>query len=181
MDKILIASGLKGRHYSGRFLCMLRNYLVIAWRNLRKNRTHSFINISGLAIGMTVALLIGLWIWDELSFNTYDPHYKRVAQVIQRQTISGATGAQRPLPAPLGDELRNVYGDNFKRVVMESWSWSHILSTGDKNLLKGGIYMEEEGPELFGLTMLVGSKDALKDPAAILLSRSSTMLPVPSR
>jgi len=151
---------------------MLKNYLVIAWRNLLKNRTHSFINISGLAIGMMVALLIGLWIWDELSFNTYDVHYKRVAQVMQNSTSSGVTRTQRIFPAPLGDELRNVYGDNFKRVVMESWSWSHILSTGDKNLLQGGVYMEEEGPELFGLTMVAGSKDALKDPAAILLSRS---------
>jgi putative ABC transport system permease protein len=170
--KILIVRGLKQRHHSGRFFCMFRNHLVIAWRNLRKNRTHSFINISGLAIGMTVALLIGLWIWDELSFNTYDPHYKRVAQVMQSQTISGATSTQRPLPAPLGDELRNIYGDNFKRVAMESWSWSHILSTGDKNLLKGGIYMEQEGPELFGLSMVSGSKQALSDPSALLLSES---------
>ena len=83
---------------------MLKNYLTIAWRNLRKNRMHSLINISGLAIGMAVALLIGLWIWDELSFNTYDPHYNRVAQVMQNQTISGNTSPQRPLPAPLGDE-----------------------------------------------------------------------------
>ena len=151
---------------------MLKNYLIIAWRNLRKNRMHSLINISGLAIGMTVALLIGLWIWDELSFNTYDPHYNRVAQVMQSQTISGNTSTQRPLPAPLGDELRNVYGNNFKRVVMESWSWSHILSTGDKNLLQGGVYMEEEGPELFGLTMVAGSREALADPSSLLLSRS---------
>jgi ABC-type antimicrobial peptide transport system permease subunit len=160
------------RHHSGGFFSMLKNYLIIAWRNLRKNRMHSLINISGLAIGMTVALLIGLWIWDELSFNAYDPHYKRVAQVMQSQTISGNTSTQRPLPAPLGDELRNVYGNNFKRVVMESWSWSHILSTGDKNLLQGGVYMEEEGPELFGLTMVAGSKEALADPSSLLLSRS---------
>jgi ABC-type antimicrobial peptide transport system permease subunit len=151
---------------------MFKNYLIIAWRNLSKNRTHSLINISGLAIGMTVALLIGLWIRDELSFDTYDQHYKRVAQVIQRQTVSGSTGTQRALPAPLGDELRKVYGDNFKRVAMESWSWSHILSTGDKNLLQGGVYFEEQGPELFGLTMVAGSKEALSDPSSLLLSKS---------
>jgi putative ABC transport system permease protein len=151
---------------------MLKNYLIIAWRNLRKNRMHSLINISGLAIGMTITLLIGLWIWDELSFNTYDPHYKRVAQVMQHEVVSGMVITQKPGPVPLGEELRKVYGDNFKRVVLESWSWEHILSTGDKHLLQGGVYMEEEGPELFGLTMLAGSKDALKDPAALLLSRS---------
>jgi tetrahydromethanopterin S-methyltransferase subunit F len=45
------------------------NYLLIAWRNLRRHKGHSVINIAGLAIGMTVAMLIGLWMWDELTFN----------------------------------------------------------------------------------------------------------------
>ena len=139
---------------------MLKNYLTIAWRNLRKNRMHSLINISGLAIGMTVALLIGLWIWDELSFNSYDPHYKRVAagdaepddkrEHDHAKYFDGAAGGTS-YGTCLWQQLQ-------KRVVMESWSWSHILSTGDKNLLQGGIYMEEEGPELFGLTMVAGSK-----------------------
>ena len=48
---------------------MLKNYFKIAWRNLVKNRMHSFINIAGLSVGMAVAILIGLWIWDEVSYN----------------------------------------------------------------------------------------------------------------
>ncbi len=43
---------------------MIRNYLKVAWRNLFRNKASSFINISGLAIGMAVAMLIGLWIFD---------------------------------------------------------------------------------------------------------------------
>ena len=42
---------------------MIKNYLKIAWRNLIKNKVSSFINIGGLAVGMAVAMLIGLWIW----------------------------------------------------------------------------------------------------------------------
>jgi len=48
---------------------MFRNYLKIAFRNLTKNKTSSVINIGGLTIGIAVALLIGLWVYDELSFN----------------------------------------------------------------------------------------------------------------
>jgi hypothetical protein len=48
---------------------MFRNYCKIAVRNLLKYKTFSVINISGLALGMAVALLIGLWIWDELSYD----------------------------------------------------------------------------------------------------------------
>jgi hypothetical protein len=48
---------------------MIRNYLKIAWRNLIKNKAHTFINVAGLSVGMAVAMLIGLWIWDELSYD----------------------------------------------------------------------------------------------------------------
>jgi len=50
---------------------MIRNYLKVAWRNLIKNKMYSFINIGGLAVGMAVAMMIGLWVNDELSFDTY--------------------------------------------------------------------------------------------------------------
>ena len=50
---------------------MIKNYLKIAFRNLSKNKIYSFINIAGLAVGIAVAMLIGLWVWDELSFNKY--------------------------------------------------------------------------------------------------------------
>ena len=58
---------------------MIKNYFKIAWRNLIKNKASSFINIGGLAVGMAVAMLIGLWIWDELSFDKYHQNYDRVA------------------------------------------------------------------------------------------------------
>jgi putative ABC transport system permease protein len=43
---------------------MIKNYFKIAWRNLVKNKVYTFINIGGLAVGMAVALLIGLWVYD---------------------------------------------------------------------------------------------------------------------
>ena len=45
---------------------MLKNYFKVAWRNLQKSRVSSIINISGLAVGMAVAMLTGLWLYDEL-------------------------------------------------------------------------------------------------------------------
>jgi putative ABC transport system permease protein len=58
---------------------MLRNYVTIAWRNLAKTKGYSFINIGGLALGMAVALIIGLWVNDELTFNKYHDNYGQVA------------------------------------------------------------------------------------------------------
>src|ERR1700744_1825309 len=102
---------------------MFTNFFLTAWRNLRKNKVHSFINLSGLAVGMAVALLIGLWIWDELSFDKYDPHYNRVAQVMQSLTYNGTAKTGRAIPVPLEAEIRKSYGGDFKKVVMASWSY----------------------------------------------------------
>ena len=59
---------------------MLRNYFKIAFRNLLKYKGYSFINIFGLATGMAVAMLIGLWVWDELSFNKNFKNHDRIGQ-----------------------------------------------------------------------------------------------------
>lgn len=61
---------------------MLGNYLLTAWRQLRRNKLHSFINISDLAIGMAVAMLIGLWIWDELASNNWHSRHDSLARIL---------------------------------------------------------------------------------------------------
>jgi len=68
---------------------MILNYFKIAWRNLIKSKGYSAINIGGLALGMAVAIMIGLWIWDELSYNKYFNNYDRIAQVMQHQNFNG--------------------------------------------------------------------------------------------
>jgi len=151
---------------------MFINFFLTAWRKLRKNRAHSIINISGLAVGMAVALLIGLWVWDELNFDRYDPHYARVAQVLQSLTYNGTTTKTgRAVPIPLEGELRKHYGSDFKRIVMASWAYNHILTAGDVKINQQGSFMQSEAPELFGLTMVEGSKEAFADRSAILLSQ----------
>ena len=152
---------------------MIKNYFKIAWRNLIKNKASSLINIGGLAVGMAVVLLIGLWIYDEVSFDRYHKNYNRIAQVIQNVTNNGEVQTWFSEPYPLATELRKNYGSDFKLVVMSTGINGHIIAFGDKKLTKSGAYMEAGGPELFSLKMLKGSKDALKDPTSILLSAST--------
>ena len=109
---------------------MIKNYLKIAWRNLVKNKASSFINIGGLAVGMAVAILIGLWIYDEISFDKYHQNYDRIAQVMQNQTSNGRVYSMNAMPFPLGKELETKYGNNFKYIVMSSWEGDHILTVG---------------------------------------------------
>ncbi|MBO9641010.1 MAG: ABC transporter permease, partial [Siphonobacter aquaeclarae] len=152
---------------------MIRNYFKIAYRNLLKNKAYSLINISGLAVGMAVAILIGLWIYDELSYDRYHESYDRIARVMQHQTSNGETGSQFSIPFPLGKELQTTYGTSFKYVAMSSWVGGHILSTGDQKLSKTGVYMDVDAPHIFTLKMKYGTRNGLKDPHSILLSESA--------
>ena len=151
---------------------MFTNYLKVARRNLLKSKLYSFINITGLAAGMAVAMLIGLWIWDELSYDKYNTNYDRIAAVMQQTTVNGEVGTNYSCPVALANELRNSYTGEFKHVVLSWWNREHILSFGNTKFTRIGKFMEPEAPSLLSLKMLQGSQDGLKDPSSIMISAS---------
>lgn len=151
---------------------MIKNYLKIAWRNLLRNRVSSVINIGGLAIGMAVALLIGLWIADEFAFNTNFPNYHRIATVLQNNTMNGEVGTGINVPPPMASELRTNFGGDFKNVAMASWNEQHILSWDDKIFTRNGTYFEPSILNILSVRLLRGSAAPLQEPASIMLSAS---------
>ncbi|SNR55609.1 ABC-type antimicrobial peptide transport system, permease component [Maribacter sedimenticola] len=152
---------------------MFKNYLKIAWRNLLKNKGYTVINVGGLALGMAVTLIIGLWIQDELTYNDYFKNKDRIAQVFQSQTFNGETGTGPAIPRPLEKALKDGYGDSFKHVIMCSWTNDHYLKYGEKSISRPGNYMQPNGPELFGLEIIKGEKDGLREINSIMLSAST--------
>ncbi|MEO0333214.1 MAG: ABC transporter permease, partial [Bacteroidota bacterium] len=79
---------------------MLKNYIRVAIRNLFKNRVYSFINIFGMAIGLTCSMLILLWVQDEMSFDTFHPKADRLYQVWLQARWEEEMGTQMALPLP---------------------------------------------------------------------------------
>jgi ABC-type antimicrobial peptide transport system permease subunit len=150
---------------------MIRNFLKVAWRNLINNKTSSLINIGGLAVGMAVAMLIGLWIWDEVSYDKYHRNYESVGQMMTTQTANGETGTFPSTVVPLGNELRTKYSSDFKRVAL-TWESTHILAVGDKKISQNGMWAEPELPAILSLVMIKGAYQSFKDPTSILLSAS---------
>jgi putative ABC transport system permease protein len=148
---------------------MIKNYFKIAWRNLIKNKVYSFINITGLAAGMAVAMIIGLWIYDEVSTNKHFNNYDTLYQVMMNQTFDGKRGSQTALPYPLGEELKAKYPD-FKAVAMCDWGQNRSLMYGDKKISKYGHYIGEEAIDMFSLQILNGDKKPLHDPYSIVLT-----------
>ncbi|WP_295796323.1 ABC transporter permease [Mucilaginibacter sp.] len=152
---------------------MIKNYLKIAYRNLVKNKAHSLINITGLSVGMAVAMLIGLWIWDELSFDKNFKNYDHLAQIKQNVLMNGETATGTSVPWPIGSQISKDYGDNFKAVSMASFIYGHIVAQGEKKLNVSGTFFEPQALDMFSVSMLKGGKTALSDPASILLSAST--------
>jgi putative ABC transport system permease protein len=148
---------------------MIKNYLKIAWRNLVRGKTHSFINITGLSVGMAVAVLTGLWVLDELSFDKNFEHYDHIVKLMQHTTYNGEVGTYGDMPIPLGYKLREDFKGDFKYVVL-SRTEGHIISAGDKKLNMQGNFMQPGAPYLFTFNMLEGSRTGLNDPSSIMLS-----------
>ncbi len=150
---------------------MLKNYFKTAWRNLIKDKLHSFINIIGLSVGMAVAVLIGLWLYDELSFNKNFDNYNRIAQVEQNLINNNEVDTWENSPFPLAEVLRKNYGSNFKYVVMSTGlKGDHLVVFDNKKLKENGGFFENNAPEMFSLQMMRGNRNSFNDPSSILIS-----------
>lgn len=140
-----------------------------------KNKFTSFVNISGLAIGIAVAMLIGLWIWDELSFNKNHENYNSIAQLARSENVNGEIYISENsnfLPIPLANELRTSYGSYFKHVSLASTGREHILAVDDNKFSRLGMYVEPGFTEMFTLRMVAGTAKGFSDPNTILINRS---------
>ena len=154
---------------------MIRNYFKIAFRNLVRNKVYSFINIGGLAVGMSVAILIGLWVWDELSYDRSFSNYDKIAMVRNRFTepLLQETKSGNSLPQPISKVLKTKYAHLFKHVSLLPWANSYAIKVGDKTLTKTGQFLENGAIDLFSLQMLKGSQESLSEVQSIIVSEST--------
>ncbi|WP_299113146.1 ABC transporter permease [uncultured Winogradskyella sp.] len=152
---------------------MLKNYFKIAFRNLLKNKVYSFINISGLAIGMAATILIGLWIFDELNYDSSFKEKATIAQVFQHESANDNIGTGPAIPRPLEFAMREEFGDNFKHLLMSSWNFTRYISYGDKNINVSGYYIQDGAVEMLELNVIKGDKESLKQSNSLMLSEET--------
>ncbi|MEM1324905.1 MAG: ABC transporter permease [Bacteroidota bacterium] len=152
---------------------MLRNYIKVALRNLWKSKLFSLINVGGLALGMAVTMVIGLWMWDELNYNQDLTNYDQIARVMQNQTYSTGINTGITTPKLLAPVLREEYGSYFEEVVLSSFIFDNTLAYEEKVMSKSGGFMEAGAPDLLSLNMLEGTRESLADVNSVLLSAST--------
>ncbi|MBL7873847.1 MAG: ABC transporter permease [Cyclobacteriaceae bacterium] len=152
---------------------MLKNYLKIAFRSLLKNSVYSFINISGLSIGIASAVLILLWVYDEYSYDRFQKNYHSVYKLYQSQQWAQGIGTGTSMPYPMMEVIKDK-SSQIKHVVMTNWGEGNMLQVGEKRLNKFGLSATEDFFKVFSYSLIKGDPNtALADPTSIVITEST--------
>ena len=150
---------------------MLKNYFLIAIRNLRKSKVFSLINIVGLALGMACSLLILLWIRDERNMDKFNANSSLLYSVFERQYFDNKVDAFHATPGVLADEMKRVlpevqYASGF------AWEDQVTFQVGDHIMKETGNHAGMDVFKMFSYKLLAGNAaTALNTPATIAVSK----------
>jgi len=157
---------------------MLKNYFKTAWRNLVRNKVYSALNIAGLATGMALALLIGLWVQEQYAYDRFLPGYQQAYQVKYNYNNNGEIRTQTEVCIPLADALKkDVPEIAYTASAFGPANYgtlTDILSVNDKKITPDGMIAGTDFLQIFRFPMLKGNPaDALKDQSSIVLTEST--------
>ncbi len=151
---------------------MLRNYFKVTLRNLLKNRLYSFINITGLAIGIASSILILLWVSSEISYDKFLPKADRLYQVYVNAEFDGTVNTWNSVPLPTYEAMKTA-DSNIKRATVSNWGGESLITYEDTRLKKDSYYVGEEFLEMFEFPLIYGNaEDVLDDPSSIVITES---------
>lgn len=152
---------------------MFKNYFLVTIRNLFRNGFYSFINITGLAIGITCSILILLWVADETSYDKFHPKADRLYQVWVKAHFDGKISSWTSVPLPTYEAFKTA-DSNIKRMLVTDWGGQHLLTVGENRLLKDGYWASEEFLEMFEFPLLSGqASQVMDDPRSIVITQST--------
>src|SRR5688572_11524328 len=151
---------------------MLRNYIKIALRNLIRNKGYSLINIGGLAVGLACCIAIGLYIWDEYSYDRFHTHYDNIYRVVEQQNQAGTLYDLAVTPGPLAPVLKADFAEIRQTCRIGMKWWAGVLQIGDKTVEPEKIFeVDNSFFSLFDFTLILGNpKKALLEPDDIVIS-----------
>ncbi len=150
---------------------MFRHNLKISYRTLLKNKTFSLINIGGLALGMTVAIFIALWIYDEYSYNTNHEHYDEIVQVMRKDISPDETSVNSSHTGGVGVELQEKYSHYFEHVAMTFFRpETELLVVEEQPYREMGYFFQKDIPHILSLEMKQGTRGAMENPSNMLVS-----------
>src|SRR5215213_6933333 len=148
---------------------MLKNYFKIAIRNLWKSKGFSFINIAGLAVGMASAVLIILWIANEVSYDKFHENKDRIYQAWNKATFSGKLQCWSTTPKILAKTLENDIPE-IEEAARVNWPSNYLFSIGEKRLTLQGNIVDSNFLKIFSFPLVNGN------PATVLNDMHSIVI-----
>lgn len=153
---------------------MLRNFIIITFRSIRKNGIYTFINVAGLSIGLACSLLILLWVNHEISYDAFHAKKEHLHRVMTNRQGDNGIHSSTAVPIPLEEALKKDPGIRY--TSMTNWGQTFLLTVDDKKLYKRGYYAGEDFLKMFTFPMIHGSAEtSLHDPSAIVITRSTAL------
>lgn len=148
---------------------MLKSYLVVAWRNLQKNKAFSFLNISGLAIGMASAVLILLWVQNEISYDQFHKNKDNIYEAWNRGQMDDKIQCWESTPQILGPTLKKDYPE-VESVARAVGTWK-VTSVGDKKFSTESMIVDPDFLKMFSFDLLQGNLNtALESPKSVVIT-----------
>ena len=152
---------------------MLKNYFKTAWRNITRTIGYSTLNVLGLATGMAVALLIGLWVYNQYSYDKFLPGYQSLYRVQRNFDSNGDTLTFQTTSVRLANTLRTQIPE-IEYVAQSDWMSPHGLMVGDKKLYISGAQAGGDFLKMFQYPLVYGNANTvLKDAYSIVLTEST--------
>jgi putative ABC transport system permease protein len=150
---------------------MFKNYLKVAFRNITRQKGFSFINITGLAIGMAICILIMLWVQDEYNYDRFNEKADNVYRILYSYISNGETRQHWRTPPPMASTIKEKYPEieDAARFYNEGMV---LLSVGDKKLKVQAGYTDNNIFNVFTLPFVKGDQSqALVDPNSAVISQ----------
>ena len=152
-------------------LVMVRNFIKIAFRNLRKSKGFTAINIIGLSLGMASSLLILLWVRDEYSVDAFHQQGDRLYTVYIRAITNGKAEGSYTTPGLLAEELKKDI-PGIQSTCALAWTAPNTFSVGEKILKEEANHASSEFFTMFSYPLLAGdARSALSGPLSMAISR----------
>ncbi len=149
---------------------MFKNYLKLSFRNLRRNKTYSIINILGLSIGIACSILIFLWLQDELSYDRFNKNANEIYRVVANEGINHKAATTC---GPLAGYLKDNYTNIIKATRYMPYKGSDFKYKNKIFKIKNGVFVDPDFFEMFSFKFLKGNpKTALSDLSKIVITES---------
>jgi predicted permease len=146
---------------------MLRNHLKIALRNLKRHKVYSFINIAGLAIGMACAILILLWIQDELSYDRFHEQVNNVYRLVAEENNVRYAISHAPFAYTLKEECPKI----LKATRVDLGTSQNLIEYKEKKFEQRGKMVDSDFFEIFTYSFINGDpRTAFSEPFSIVLT-----------